>query len=68
VALVDGQIHGLANRAAAVMKARRHIGQFDEIVEVFDGCVAPALVEITHKRWSIGRRKHHVVATNHDAT
>ena len=44
----------------------RGLGQLDEVPEVFDRAVAPALVEIHHEGAAIAGREDHGVAANPD--
>jgi hypothetical protein len=62
VALVDGHIDGLANRAAGMMQPRRHPGELDEIPEVFQRGIAPTLVQIGHEGRAVSRHQDEVIA------
>ena len=64
VALVHRQIDRFANRAARVVQGIGGVGQFHEVLEVFNGGVAPALVDVTHKGRAIGGCKYGVFAAN----
>ena len=55
--LVDRQVDRLADRAAGVVQRRRHVGQLDEVAEVLDVRVAPALVEVADERRAVGRAR-----------
>ena len=59
-----GQIHRLTNRAARMMQARVHIGQFHEIAKIFDCGVAALAIQITHERRAIDRREDGIIAAN----
>ena len=50
MALVHGDVDGLAYRAARVMDVRRRVGQLDEVLEVGERGVTATVVEIAHKR------------------
>ncbi len=67
VALVDRQVHGLADRAAGMVQARAHVGELHEIAEVLDRGVAPALVEVADERRAVGRHQHRAIAADPDA-
>ena len=64
MALVDGDIDGLADRAARMMQARRHIGELHEIAEILDRRVTPPAIEIAHERRPVDRREHRGVAAD----
>ncbi len=49
VTLVYRQVYWLTDGAARMMDTWGHIGQFDKIIEVVDGRVASALVNIMDK-------------------
>ena len=46
---------------------RALVGQFHEIVEVFDGGVAATIIEVVDERGPIGGHEHGGVATHLDA-
>jgi hypothetical protein len=66
VALVDRQVHGLADRAAGMVQARAHIRELYEIVEILEFRVAPAVVQIAHEWRAVGRNQHRAIAANSD--
>ena len=66
VTFVDRDIHRLTDRAARVVHTRAHVGELDEILEVFEGCVAPSIVEIAHERRAVSRHQHGPVTADHD--
>ena len=66
VPLVDRQIDRLAHRAAGMVDIRAHVGELDEVLEVFERSVAAAFVEIVDERRTIIRREHHRIAADRD--
>ena len=64
VALVDREVNRLTNRAAGVVNRIGGVGQFHKILEVGDGGVATAMVQVAHKRRAVGRCEHGVFATD----
>ncbi len=66
VPLVDRQIDRLAHRAAGMVDIRAHVGELDEVLEVFERSVAAAFVEVVDERRAIIGRKHHRVAADRD--
>ena len=64
VALVDRQVHRLADRAARVVQRSRHVGELDEVAEILDARVAPAFIEVADERRAVGRREHRVLAAD----
>ena len=64
VALVDRQVHRLAQGAAGVVQPGRQVCELHEVAEVFDCRVAPALVEVANERGAIRRHEHRVRATD----
>ncbi len=62
--LVDRQVDRLAHRAAGMMDVGAHIGELDEILEVFERPVAAALVEVVDERRAVVGREHHRVAAD----
>ncbi|MCY1231602.1 hypothetical protein D9M72_440570 [compost metagenome] len=66
VALVDGHIDRLADRAAGMVQPWARLRQLDQIAEVLDRAVAPALVEIHDEGRPIGRGEDDVVAADLD--
>ena len=67
MALVDRQVRGLAQGAAAVVERRARVGQLHEVAEVLDRRVAPAVVEVVDERRTVGRHEDHVRVADHDA-
>ena len=67
MALVDGQVDRLAQRAAAVVERVARVGQLHEVAEVLDRGVAPALVEVVDERRAVGRHEDHVRVADLDA-
>ena len=47
-----------------MVHARAHVGEFDEVLEVFERRVTPAAVEIANEWRSISRNQHGTVTTN----
>jgi hypothetical protein len=64
VTLVDRDIDRFANRSPGMVQRRRHISQFDEVLEVFDSRVAPSPVEIEHEGAAVSRHKHGILAAD----
>ena len=64
VALVHRHVDGFAHGAAAVVQVRGGVGQFHEVLEVGDGAVAAALLEVVHERRAVGGGEHDVVAAD----
>ena len=64
MALVDGQIDGLADRAAGMVDERREIGELHEILEILDRAVAASMIEIVHERRAVIGREHRRVAAD----
>ena len=55
VALVDRHVDRLADRPAAVVEVRAHVGELHEVAEVLDRAVAPAVVEVADERRAVVR-------------
>ena len=66
VALVDGHVDRLADRAARVVQPRRRVGELDEVLEVGERGVPASAGEVAHERRAVGGREHDVVAADHD--
>ena len=64
MALVHRQVDRLANRAAAVVDRVGHVGQLHKVLEVVQGGVAAAFVEVAHKGRAVRRREHGVFAAD----
>ena len=64
VALVHRNIDRFANGAAGVVQAGAHIGQLDEILEVFDGRVAATVFDVVDERAAVGRYENGILATD----
>ena len=64
VPLVYGQIDRFTYRAAGVVYPRCHVGELDEVAEVFNGGVAATLVKIMDEGRSVGRHQHGSVTTD----
>ena len=62
--LVDWNINRFANCSAGMMQTRGYIGELDEILKVFNGCIAAPLIQVKHEGTAVGRNKHGVLATN----
>jgi hypothetical protein len=62
--LVDRQIDRLAHRAARMMERGRHIGELHEILEVGDGRIAAAAIEVAHEGRAIDRREDRGIAAD----
>ena len=67
MALVDGNVHRLADRAPGMVHVGRQVGELHEILKVRQGGVAPPALEVTHERRSVTWREHRVRAANADA-
>ncbi len=50
VTLADRHVDGLADGAAGVVEVGRQVGELHEVLEVGEGRVAAALVEVVHER------------------
>ena len=66
--LVDRNVDGFANRAAGMMQRRRHVGELDEVLEVFERSVTPAVLQVADERRPVGRHEDQVLATDLDRT
>ncbi len=66
VALVDGDVHRLADRAAAVVEVRREVRQLHEVAEVLDRAVAAAAVQVADERRPVVGREHRVRSADLD--
>ena len=66
MALVHRHVGRFHNRAAGVVQVRGGVGQLHEVLEVLDGRVAAALIEIVNKRRAVGRDQHRAVTTDGD--
>ncbi len=64
VALADRDVDGLADRATAVVQVQRLVRELDEVAEVFDRRIAPAVVEVVGERRAVVRGEHGGVATD----
>ena len=64
VAFGDGDVHRLADRAAAVMQMRGHIGEFHEVLEILQRRVAPASIKVMNERGAVIRREHRGVSAD----
>ena len=64
VALVDRDVHRLADRAARVVHGRREIGHFDEILEVLNGRVAPLALPVADEGRPVDRSKDRRLAAD----
>jgi hypothetical protein len=60
VPLVHRQVDRLAQGAAAVVQAGRHVGELHEVAEVLDRGVAATVVEVMDEGRSVGGSQHHV--------
>ena len=68
VPLADGDVDGLADRAATVVEVRRLVRQLDEVLEVLDRRVATTVVEVEcERRTVVGREDRGVAADLHAA-
>ena len=66
VTLVHRQVDGLADGTARVVHAGRHIGELHKVLEVFNGGVAAALVEVVHEGRPVGGDQHRALAADGD--
>ena len=64
--LVDGDVDGLAERAARMMDGGRHVGELYEIAEVLDVGVAAALVEVADEWRAVDGREDRRLAADLD--
>ena len=64
MALVDRQVHRLAEGAAGMMQPRAQVGELDEVAEILNGRVAAPFVQTAHEGRAIGRGQHRAVAAD----
>ena len=66
MAFIDRDIDGLTHGAAGMVDVRGDIGELYEVLEILDGAVASAVIQIADEWWSIDWCENHVVATDRD--
>ena len=66
MALRHRHVHRLADHAAGMVQLRRHVGELDEILQVFQRAVAALVLEVAHEGRAVGRREHGVAPADHD--
>ena len=64
VAFVDGDVCGLANGAAGMVKVGGGLRQFDEIPEVFQRAEPSTAIKVHHEGGAVGGGKHHRFAAD----
>ncbi len=57
VPLVRRDLHRLAHATAREVHRRRHVGELDEVHEIFEGSVTASAVEVADERRSAHRRE-----------
>ncbi len=65
VALGHRDVHWLAQRAAGMMQARRHVDELGEVAEILDRRIAAAFIEIADEGWAIDGCEDGAVAADH---
>src|SRR5208283_388621 len=64
VALVDGNVDRLANRAAGMVQPWDRIGELHKILEIAQRSVSAPAFEITHERRAVGGSEDHAPVAN----
>ncbi len=66
MALVHGDVGGLADRAAGMVDPFRHLAEPDEVLEIVQGGIAAPACDVTHEGRAVDRRQDKVAPADHD--